>query len=59
MAKPKKATRIEAPPAMRAIDGAVERTADLDRLIHENHEATLGGYPVCGALVTEIQVPVS
>lgn len=35
------------------------RTLWLDRLIHENHEATLGGYPVCGALVTEIQVPVS
>lgn len=35
------------------------KTLWLDRLIHENHEETLGGYPVRGAVVTEIQVPVS
>ncbi len=35
------------------------KTLWLDRLIHENHESTLGGNPVWGAVVTEIQVPVS
>ncbi len=37
--------------------GELARTK-LDRLIHENHESTLGGNPVWGAVVTEIQVPV-
>lgn len=35
------------------------KTLWLDRLIHENHEHTLGGYAVWGAVVTEIQVPVA
>lgn len=34
------------------------KTLWLDRAIHEDHEETLGGYPVSGALVTEVQIPV-
>jgi hypothetical protein len=34
------------------------KTLWLDRLIHANYEATLGGYPVSGAVVTEVQIPM-
>jgi hypothetical protein len=32
------------------------KTLWLDRAIHESHEATLGGHPVGGAFVTEVQL---
>lgn len=35
------------------------KTLWLDRLVHEVSDSTLGGFPVCGAVVTQIQVPMA
>lgn len=34
------------------------KTLWLDRMIHEPHEHTLGGVPVAGAVVTQLQMQV-
>lgn len=34
------------------------RTLWLDRVVHEGHEDTMGGYRVTGALVTEMVIPI-
>jgi hypothetical protein len=36
----------------------VTRTIWLDRMLHEPGEETLGGHAVCGAVVTQIVVPI-
>lgn len=51
-------------PAVTAAILGSEQNADgqtiwLDRMLHEPGEDTLGGYPVCGAVVTQIAMPHS
>lgn len=38
-------------------DGSDERQVYLDRRIHEDHERSLGGYPVDGPVVSVLTVP--